>query len=143
MARGELHTSRLVGRRIQDVRWPTGVRVGAVVRGEGRSAEVHMPHHDLMIEDGDHIVVFIPSKRLVREVASNATACAPFSQNSKVDVCSRSGQAQPGQSKPSGWFAESRVFAPSTGMSCCSRCWVTDFSAGQPPACLLYTSRCV
>ena len=37
-------------------------------------------------------------------VASQATALAPFSQNSNEDVCFGSGQAQPGQSKPCGWF---------------------------------------
>ena len=78
VARGDRHTSKLVGRRIQDIRWPTGVRVGAVVRGEGRSAEVHMPHHDLMIEADDHIVVFIPSKRLVREVERMFQVSATF-----------------------------------------------------------------
>ena len=35
-------------------------------------------------------------------VASQVTALAPFSQNWNVEVCSLSGQAQPGQSKPSG-----------------------------------------
>ena len=35
-------------------------------------------------------------------VASQVTALAPFSQNWKVDLCSLSGHAQPGQSKPSG-----------------------------------------
>ena len=42
-------------------------------------------------------------------VASAATALTPFSQNSKVDACSRSGHAQPGQSKPSGWFCLNSV----------------------------------
>ena len=37
-------------------------------------------------------------------VASHVTAFAPFSQNWNVDLCSLSGQAQPGQSKPSGWL---------------------------------------
>ena len=32
---------------------------------------------------------------------------APFSQNSKELVCLGSGQAHPGQSKPSGWFIDS------------------------------------
>jgi trk system potassium uptake protein len=27
-----------------------------------------MPHHDLVIETDDHIIVFIPNKRMVREV---------------------------------------------------------------------------
>src|SRR3546814_7829610 len=55
-------------------------------------------------------------------VASAATALAQFSQNSKVDVWSRSGQAQPGQSKPSGWLVDSLVFAPCTGTSCSISC---------------------
>ena len=37
-------------------------------------------------------------------VASWATCFAPFSQNSTSPRCSGSGQAQPGQSKPSSWF---------------------------------------
>jgi trk system potassium uptake protein TrkA len=27
-----------------------------------------MPHHDMVIETDDHIIIFIPSKRQVREV---------------------------------------------------------------------------
>jgi hypothetical protein len=38
-------------------------------------------------------------------VDSQVIAFAPFSQNSKDEVCLGSGQAQPGQSKPSGWLA--------------------------------------
>jgi hypothetical protein len=38
------------------------------------------------------------------EVASQATALAPFSQNSNDEVCLGSGHAHPGQSKSSGWF---------------------------------------
>jgi len=37
-------------------------------------------------------------------VASQVTALTPFSQNSKDEVCFGSGQAQPGQSNPCGWF---------------------------------------
>ena len=41
-------------------------------------------------------------------VASQVTALAPFSQNSNEEVCLGSGQAQPGQSKPSGWFMRNK-----------------------------------
>src|ERR1700675_394694 len=37
-------------------------------------------------------------------VASHETALAPFSQNSNDEVCFGSGQAQPRQSNPCGWF---------------------------------------
>ena len=69
-----------------------------------------------------------------RAVASAATALAPFSQNSKVDAWLRSGQAQPGQSKPSGWLADSSVRAPLTAMSWASKALLTLFKAPQPPA---------
>ncbi|RYY71570.1 MAG: Trk system potassium transporter TrkA, partial [Comamonadaceae bacterium] len=35
VARGDRRTSRLVGRRIEEIAWPAGVTVGAIVRGEG------------------------------------------------------------------------------------------------------------
>ena len=68
IARGDVKTSRLVGKRVEEVKLPKGARIGAIVRGEGRDAQVLMPHHDTLIESNDHIVIFIPNKRLVREV---------------------------------------------------------------------------
>ena len=68
IARGDVKTSRLVGKRVEEVKLPKGARIGAIVRGEGRGAQVLMPHHDTLIESNDHIVIFIPNKRLVREV---------------------------------------------------------------------------
>jgi trk system potassium uptake protein TrkA len=68
IARGDVKTSRLVGRRIEEIKLPKGARIGAIVRGEGRGAQVLMPHHDTLIETDDHIIIFIPNKRLVREV---------------------------------------------------------------------------
>ena len=71
------------------------------------------------------------SAKLMRPTTSRLPPSAPTVNS---EACSRSGHAQPGQSNPSGWFACSRVFAPSTGISWCSRWLVTDFSAPQPPA---------
>jgi trk system potassium uptake protein len=68
IARGDASTSKLVGRRIEEIRLPQGARIGAIVRGEDAKGEVLMPHHDLVIETDDHIIVFIPNKRMVREV---------------------------------------------------------------------------
>lgn len=78
IARGDVKTSKLVGRRIEEVKLPKGARFGAIVRGEGRNSEVLMPHHDLLIEDGDHIIIFIPNKRLVREVERLFQVSATF-----------------------------------------------------------------
>ncbi|MGI9216154.1 MAG: Trk system potassium transporter TrkA [Hydrogenophaga sp.] len=68
VARGDAKTSKLVGRRVEDIRLPKGARIGAIVRGQGRGSQVLMPHHDTLIETDDHIIIFIPHKRLVREV---------------------------------------------------------------------------
>jgi trk system potassium uptake protein TrkA len=78
IARGDVKTSKLVGRRIEEVKLPQGTRFGAIVRGEGKGSEVLMPHHDLLIEDGDHIIIFIPNKRLVREVEKLFQVSATF-----------------------------------------------------------------
>ncbi len=68
VARGDVKTSKLVGRRVEEIKLPKGARIGAIVRGEGRKSEVLMPHHDTLIESDDHIIMFMPNKRLVREV---------------------------------------------------------------------------
>jgi len=78
VARGDVKTSRLVGRRIEEIALPKGARFGAIVRGEGREAQVLMPHHDTLIEAEDHVVIFIPHKRLVREVEKLFQVTATF-----------------------------------------------------------------
>lgn len=78
VARGDAKTSKLVGRRVEEIKLPPGARIGAIVRGEGRNARVLMPHHDTLIEAEDHIIIFIPNKRLVREVEKLFTVSATF-----------------------------------------------------------------
>jgi trk system potassium uptake protein TrkA len=78
IARGDIKTSRLVGRKVEEIKLPKGARFGAIVRGEGRGAKVMMPHHDTIIEADDHIVIFIPNKRLVREVEKLFQVSATF-----------------------------------------------------------------
>ncbi|MGV3569613.1 MAG: Trk system potassium transporter TrkA [Ramlibacter sp.] len=78
VARGDRRTSQLVGRRIEEVKWPPGVTVGAIVRGEEPAQEVLMPHHDTLIAQDDHLVIFIPHKRQVREVERLFQVSATF-----------------------------------------------------------------
>ena len=68
VARGDIKTSRLVGRKVQEIKLPQGARLGAIIRGEGTHTQVLMPHHEIMIEPDDHMVIFIPNKRMIREV---------------------------------------------------------------------------
>jgi trk system potassium uptake protein TrkA len=78
VVRGDASNSKLVGRRVEEVKLPSGTRIGAIVRGEGVASQVLMPHHDTRIESGDHLVVFIPNKRQVREVERLFQVSATF-----------------------------------------------------------------
>jgi trk system potassium uptake protein TrkA len=80
IARGDAKTSKLVGRSVEQLEGvlPAGVRIGAVVRGEGRQQQVLMPHHDTVIETDDHLIMFIPSKRQVRDVERLFQVSATF-----------------------------------------------------------------
>jgi trk system potassium uptake protein TrkA len=73
VARGDRRSSRVVGRRIEELPLPPGAQIGAIVRdvqpGEGKPRkEVIIPHHDTVIESDDHVIVFVPRKRMVRRI---------------------------------------------------------------------------
>lgn len=58
IAMGNRRTSKVVGRMIDELDLPKSATIGGVVRGE----EMLLPHHDLMIEENDHLIVFIANK---------------------------------------------------------------------------------
>jgi trk system potassium uptake protein TrkA len=64
VAHGEARESRVVGRRIEEIRLPRGATISAVVRGD----EVLMAHHDTLIEADDHVILFIADRRQIDEV---------------------------------------------------------------------------
>ncbi len=74
VARGDRRSSRVVGRRIEELPLPAGVQIGAIVRdvvGEVADKvrkDVIIPHHDTVIHANDHVIVFVPRKRMVRQV---------------------------------------------------------------------------
>jgi trk system potassium uptake protein TrkA len=78
VARGDRAGSKVVGRRIDELRLPDGAQIGALVRGEGDDAQVIIPHHDTVIERDDHVIVFVPHKRMVREVERLFQVAATF-----------------------------------------------------------------
>ena len=61
---GDRKSSRIVGRRIEEIDLPKGATIGAIVRG----GEVIMGHHDTLIEAEDHVIVFVIDKRTVKKV---------------------------------------------------------------------------
>jgi trk system potassium uptake protein TrkA len=78
IARGDKHTSRLVGRRIDAIELPSGARFGAIVRGDGAQCEVLMPYHDLVLQEGDHVIIYVPNKRQLRAVEKMFQVSATF-----------------------------------------------------------------
>jgi trk system potassium uptake protein len=64
IVRGDAETSRVIGRAIEAIPVPEGTTIGAVVRGD----EVIMGHHDTVIEEGDHVIMFLTDRRHVEAV---------------------------------------------------------------------------
>jgi len=63
-AHGDRASSKVVGRRIDEIKLPEGTSIGAVVRGN----EVLMGHHDTVIQSEDHVILFLVDKRRISEV---------------------------------------------------------------------------
>jgi trk system potassium uptake protein TrkA len=61
---GDRESSRIAGRRIEEIDLPPGARIGAVVRGE----QVLMGHHDTEIRSDDHVIVFVADRKMVPRV---------------------------------------------------------------------------
>jgi trk system potassium uptake protein TrkA len=83
VAHGDAKTSKVIGKRIDQIDWPHGVTVAALVRhfeqavvvGQTddwtaitRHGEVVIAHHDTVIEPEDHVIVFCTRKKLVKKV---------------------------------------------------------------------------
>jgi trk system potassium uptake protein TrkA len=64
IAHGTRGESEIVGQRIDQIKIPTGIVMGALVRGE----EVIQVHHDTVIEEGDHVIMFLHDKKLIRVI---------------------------------------------------------------------------
>jgi trk system potassium uptake protein TrkA len=64
VAHGDRKSSKVVGRRIEDIDLPRSTTIGAVVR----QGQVLIAHHDTVIENGDHVIVFVASRRQIPKV---------------------------------------------------------------------------
>jgi trk system potassium uptake protein len=75
VARGDVKSSKVVGRRVQEIDLPKGATIGAIVRGleheQGQDAgktEVIIAHHDTLIQANDHVIVFVANRRQIAKV---------------------------------------------------------------------------
>lgn len=64
IAHGDRSSSKVVGRAIEDIDLPSGTTIGAIVRNE----EVLIAHDDIVIESGDHVILFLVDKKRIPEV---------------------------------------------------------------------------
>lgn len=64
IAHGDAHTSKVVGRRIDEIPLPPSAVVGGILRGD----DLLFGHHDTVVEKRDHVIVFVADKRQVAEV---------------------------------------------------------------------------
>jgi len=79
VAHGDARSSRVVGRRVEQIDLPKGATIGAIVRRRQRAGaiddrkgsyddEVIIAHHDTVIEPEDHVIVFVVNKRMMPRV---------------------------------------------------------------------------
>ncbi|MEX2125934.1 MAG: Trk system potassium transporter TrkA [Woeseia sp.] len=64
IAHGTKESSRVVGRRIDEIDLPRGTSIVAVVRGD----EVSVAHHDTVIETDDHVIMFMTDRRKIERL---------------------------------------------------------------------------
>lgn len=64
VAHGERESSKVVGRRVDEIELPRGATIVAIVRGE----EVQIAHHDVVIETDDHVILFMTDRRKVERI---------------------------------------------------------------------------
>ncbi len=61
---GPQERSRVIGRRIEELKLPAGASIVAIVRSE----QVMIAHHDTKIEPEDHVIMFLSDRRQVDAV---------------------------------------------------------------------------
>ena len=64
VAHGDKTSSKVVGRRIDEIPLPDDATIGAIVRGN----EVIMAHHDTVIEAEDHVILFLVDRNRISAV---------------------------------------------------------------------------
>jgi trk system potassium uptake protein TrkA len=71
---GDADSSRVIGRRIEDITLPEGTTLGAVVRGE----DVIIAHHDITVQPDDHLILFLTDRRHLEAVEKLFQGSASF-----------------------------------------------------------------
>ena len=65
VARGDSKSSKVVGKKLEDIDLPEGTTIGAIVRGDN---DVLIAHDDIVVESDDHIILFLSDKKHIHDV---------------------------------------------------------------------------
>lgn len=89
VAHGDMKSSKVVGRKIEEIRLPKGATIGAIVRDMSASEDgdyvnyfnseenrdvpdsetrVIIAHHDTVIESDDHVIIFVINRKMIQQV---------------------------------------------------------------------------
>jgi trk system potassium uptake protein TrkA len=66
IAHGDADSSKVVGRKIEDIDLPKGTAIVAIVRGD----QVIIAHHDTVVETDDHVILFMTDRRKIEHLES-------------------------------------------------------------------------
>ena len=64
IAHGDAHSSKVIGKSIEDIELPEGTTIGAIVRNE----QVLIAHDDIVVESNDHVILFLVDRKMIPEV---------------------------------------------------------------------------
>ncbi len=90
VAHGDTKSSKVVGRKVEEIKLPKGATIGAIVRAPSVSKnmpsvaivkkqdedqdkpaqdlQVIIAHHDTVIESEDHVILFVINRKMIRQV---------------------------------------------------------------------------
>jgi trk system potassium uptake protein TrkA len=74
VALGDKRSSKVVGRTIEDIDLPPGTTIGAIVRGD----DVIIIHHDTLILEQDHVLLFVADKKQIPAIERLFQVSATF-----------------------------------------------------------------
>ncbi len=74
VAHGDHKNSKLVGRRLKEIKLPKGATIGAILRDD----ELVQLDNDVIVQEHDHIIIFVIDKRRIPEVEKLFQVSATF-----------------------------------------------------------------
>ncbi|WP_298633329.1 Trk system potassium transporter TrkA [uncultured Umboniibacter sp.] len=68
VAHGDQHSSKVVGRKLSELKLPPGTTIGALVRKIEGKKEVLIAHDHIRVQSEDHVIMFLVNKKNVADI---------------------------------------------------------------------------